>query len=147
MHEAFFDLALAQGVSAVKITYRQAWGRIEREFKGYFSGWLTARALRYEMWPLRGWTLAPAFRLAAQVRVRRGTAAAGLIRWADERTGPLEELAVLERAETGDLVFHRQWGRSFPARLELVTGSGEAVATYGVEPPSQEREPDLSGEW
>lgn len=140
MEQASFGLSLPAGKSAVTVSYRQAWGKSERKFEGYFSGWLSARTLRYELWPLRDWRLAPRFSLALSVRVEAGHGQAALLRAFAESAGPPANLGLLRREGDEALALRKSWGKRFPARLELVVGAPEALATYGVKPPLAERE-------
>ncbi len=141
MHQAGFELSLPAGKSAITVSYRQAWGKSERRFSGYFSGWLSARTLRYELWPLREWRLAPGFALMVTVKVEGDAGRSALLRAAAEPGQPPANLGLLDRDKDGALVLRRRWGQRFPARLELVVGTPEALATYGIKPPPAEKEP------
>ncbi len=141
MYQARFQLSLPAGDSLLQIRYRQDWGRNERKFKGYFSGWLTARTLRYELWPLRQWRLGPGFRLVLSVRVDDPQLEACLLRAAAGASQTPANLGLLPGDHNGVFFLKRSWGPEFPARLELVTGSWEALATYGIQPPDPDLQP------
>ncbi len=136
MYQAAFELTLPAGDNLLQIRYHQDWGRDERKFQGYFSGWLTARTLRYELWPLRQWHLDPGFKLTLSVRVDNPKLEACLLRAADRTDQVPANLELLPHGEGGFFSLQRSWGPKFPARLELVTGTWEALATYGIKPPA-----------
>ena len=138
MQQAVFDVALPAGQSALEVSYRQAWGQDERKFEGYFQGWLSTRTIRYELWPLRQWRLARDFALTFLVRIEDDGAGGALLRVAKEPVAPLTNLTLLPRGDDGVWRHQWRWGKKFPARLEVVAGPKEALATYGIRLPAGE---------
>ena len=135
LRQASFALALPAGESVVEVSYRQKWGRSEREALDDFSGWRVARTLRYELWPLSQWRLAPDFGLIVELKVAADAAQAALVRQMTKFDGKFQNLRVLSKKDDGTMGARLEWGRQFPVRLELVLGDRKAIATYGDTPP------------
>lgn len=152
LYRARFVAELTGGEHFVQVQYVQPWGASQRHFDGYFKGWLKSKVIRYELWPLRGWRLAPRFKLSVHITIEPEAASspstevehqAGLVRISQGPDQPLHNLFVLSNTdEQGGMTLDMDWGKNFPARLELVVGCRVAVTSYGVKIPKRTPNPN-----
>jgi len=80
LHKAVFHAALAAGQNVIEVRYTQRGDGVERGY-GYFSEGHFVYQLRYELWPLKEWTLAPDFTLTLHVAYQREKAPSLVKRW------------------------------------------------------------------
>lgn len=70
LHKAKFRAALRAGEQTIEVRYKQRGDGVEHDY-GYFSEGSFVYQLRYELWPLKEWQLAPGFTLELQVELTR----------------------------------------------------------------------------
>lgn len=80
LRTASFHASLSQGTSQLEIRYTQRSDARELDY-GYFSDGRFLYQIRYEVWPLKEWTLAPSFKLAWHVSFERSAAPSLFKRW------------------------------------------------------------------
>jgi hypothetical protein len=68
--QARFSAPLVAGANEVLVRYRQPLAADEHDY-GYFKKGRWVHRFRYEVWPLKGWKLAPGFELALEVSLDR----------------------------------------------------------------------------
>lgn len=69
-HSARFTASLRPGENRITVRYQQPVAQLEHGHS-YFSKGRFVDTIRYELWPLREWPLAPDFRLDLEVRIPR----------------------------------------------------------------------------
>lgn len=131
---ARFSVSLPAGAVRLQVRYSQEPALHEHDY-GYFKKGRFVSSLRYELWPLREWTLAPDFALHLEVRLlqrrpgfwqrafgkRRDLRCAGL---SDNSQQPLPGAA---RQEAEALVFSTALSSTFPDRLECRFGDQDLL--------------------
>ncbi len=123
--KATFQAVLQKGGNELAISYQQPWGQEERKFEGYFSGWKSARVLRYELWPLKEWRLAKEFSLRIRITVSPEAAAgqkALLLAYPTRAGKPVVWQQVPAQRDHQGIAFNLDLGRDFPDRLEILLG-------------------------
>lgn len=122
LFQARFPAPLVAGANEIVVRYRQPLAADEHDY-GYFKKGRWTHRFRYELWPLKGWRLAPGFALALEVSMDRP--APGF--WA-RHFGTMRSLACTDPEEgkklpgtpvqEGDrLVQRTSFGAQFPDRF------------------------------
>jgi hypothetical protein len=70
LHKASFNALLQAGENVIEVRYTQPGDGVERDY-GYFSDGSFVYQVRYELWPLKEWTLAADFKLTLNVSYQR----------------------------------------------------------------------------
>ena len=125
MARATFVATLQEGVNDIAISYRQPWGKDERKFEGYFSGWKSARILRYELWPLKEWQLVTDFTMKIGVTIAPAMAANQevlLMAYPTRESEPNILKQVPSERDKDGIFIDLNLGHEFPDRLEIILG-------------------------
>ncbi|MCC6749975.1 MAG: hypothetical protein IT371_20080 [Deltaproteobacteria bacterium] len=134
---AAFEATLPAGTSRLELSYAQGLSAEERGH-GYFSKGRFLHRLEQHLWPLKGWTLAPDFDLAVEVRLPRSRPGwwkrtFGKVRTfrcvrGDGQYKPESPLGAQAPSQQGEeLVFAIRLGRAIPDRLTCSFGDDDLL--------------------
>jgi hypothetical protein len=70
LHKAVFRGVVKVGENVIEVRYKQPLAAMERDY-GYFKDGRFVHAMRYEVWPLKQWTLDAGFELTVKARFVR----------------------------------------------------------------------------
>ncbi len=126
LHEARFRIALPAGRSELEVRYLQPLS-LEERGHGYFTDGDLYRSFAYELWPLRGWTLADGFAIELRVAVQDAPRGLGARLFGTGNGLRCEGLPaggdLGEARHDGErLVLEARLGASFPDRLRCESG-------------------------
>lgn len=132
LHKARFVAALKAGANRIQISYTQKLSALERDY-GYFKKGRYIHRLQYELWPLKGWKLAPDFRLDLQVKLLRKapswwTRTFGTVKsMSCGKQGKGKEIKLRPRQQGAYLVLAARLGKAFPDRLTCRFGDKDLL--------------------
>lgn len=137
MARATFGAELKPGPNIIRVGYQQPWGKDQRIFGGYFSGWKSAQEISYELWPLKEWHLAKDFSLKLKVYISEKPAQGrrAMIEAFGDRLGPGRTLLLTPPQKGYEPVrLDLEWGTDFPDRIRLLLGTSKML---GLKPEPQ----------
>jgi hypothetical protein len=132
LHKARFVAQLRAGANRIQISYAQKLSALERDY-GYFKKGRFVHRLQYELWPLKGWKLAPDFRLDLQVKLLRKapswwTRTFGTVKaMTCGKQGKGKAITVKPKQQGAYLVLAARMGKEFPDRLTCRFGDKDLL--------------------